>query len=247
MTTLLTRLSIPPGFMDSLLGMPLWQKILIWIASLAVPVGLMWMFFFSPRIGELKTLMTNIPRLAEEVRILEEKAGKLPQIRQEIQEMEAILANAMKLLPETKDIPSVLTGISNIGNEERLEFQLFKPENEQKQAFYASIPVNLEFSGPFHNTVHFFDEVSRMDRIVHIQEVTMGQAKEAPETWSQAAAPTETAGSPSDTGPGPPPEGLTEASRWVIKTKCQAVTYRFLTPEEQKAEAEKASKAGKKK
>jgi len=239
--------SIPPGFTDSLLGMPLWQKFLIWIASLAVPVVLMWMFFFSPRIGELKTLMTNIPRLSEELRVLEEKAGELPQIRQEIQEMEAILTSAMKLLPETKDIPSVLTGISNIGNEERLEFQLFKPENEQKQAFYASIPVNLEFSGPFHNTVHFFDEVSRMDRIVHIQEVTMGQAKEAPETWSHTAAQTDTAGSPSDTGPGSPSEGLTEASRWVIKTKCQAVTYRFLTPEEQKAEAEKASKGRKKK
>lgn len=239
------NLRISQGFFDTILGMPLWQKLLAMAASWVIPIGLAWMFFFSPRIGELKTITTNIPKLRQEVQQLEVKAQKIPQIRAEIEEMGHILTSAMKLLPDSKDIHSVLTEISNLGNEERLEFILFKPEQEKIEKFYASIPVSIELSGPFNNTMVFFDKVGRMARIVHINEVSMGQAKQGADVWSSTAfensASLEKTTS-SEGGDRP----ATTASSWTIKTKCQAVTYRFLTPEELKAAAEKEKQQGKK-
>ena len=233
------QIKIPNSVFDTVYSMPLWQKILILLASWIIPLALFWYLFLSVRLGELNTISNKIPKLKQEIAILELKSQQLPKLEKELKEMQKILKQAMKLLPEKEDIPSVLTAISSLGNEARLEFQAFKPGPEKIHDFYASIPVTLEFKGPFHNTVVFFDRVSRMARIVHIQDVTMGEAKESEQVWSQATKESTTTNSetqaktPSNniTGNG---EVIQRGSTWIIQTKCTAVTYRFLTPEEQK-------------
>jgi len=242
-------LHIPPGLFDSVYRMPTWQKALVLVITWAVPLALFWFLFLSTRIGEIDTISTKIPNLKREIALLETKSRQLPRLEKELKAMQDILKQAMKLLPEKEDIPSVLTEISSLGNEARLEFQAFKPGEEKHEKFYASIPVGLEFKGPFHNTVVFFDKVSRMARIVHIKDVTMGKAEESSQIWSQTGNIAHKAGGSSA------PEtadlnlskssGIQRGGNWIIQTKCTAATYRFLTPEEQKAL--KKSKGKKKK
>ncbi len=244
------QLKIPSTLFDSVYAMPMWQKALIFLASWILPIVLFWYLFLSVRIGEIDSTSQKIPKLRKEIAVLEQKSKQIPKLEKELKEMGGILKEAMKLLPEKEDIPSVLTEISSIGNEARLEFQAFKPGPERKKDFYAEIPVSLDLKGPFHNTVVFFDRVSRMARIVHIEDVSMGNAKESSQIWSQAvnkketksAAPasTETKG----TGNGSDKGIVQRGSNWVIHTRCTAVTYRFLTPEEQKQKKGKKKKKG---
>ncbi len=240
---------IPPGLFNTVYNLPVWQKLAILLATWAVPLVLFWLLFLSPRLGEMDTMSSRLPKLRAEIITLEAKAKQIPKLNQELEIMQAILQKAMKLLPEKKDIPSVLTEISSIGNAERLEFLSFKPQPEQMRTFYAAIPVVMEFKGPFHNVVGFFDRVSRMGRIVHLKEISMGNAKESRQVWSQTgnnpgndissqSAPTE---SEMQTGKNNNPV----MRRFVIKTVCKVETYRFLTPEEQ--EARKKDKKNKKK
>jgi len=197
--------------------------------------------FLSAKIGEIDSISSKIPKLKQEIAALEAKSKQLPKLEKDLKAMQEILNQAVKLLPEKEDIPSVLTEISSLGNEARLEFQSFKPAGERREKFYAAIPVTLDFRGPFHNSVVFFDRVSKMARIVHIKDVSMGNAKESNEVWSQTVK---------DSGSvnGPAPKGgeaqdsddlVQRGTNWVIQTKCTAVTYRFLTPEEQKAAKKK--------
>ncbi|MBW2742582.1 MAG: type 4a pilus biogenesis protein PilO [Deltaproteobacteria bacterium] len=74
---------------------------------------------------------------------------------------------AMKALPDKKEIPSLLTGISEAGKEAGLEFLLFQPESEINKDFYAEIPVSIKVAGNYHNVGLFFDNVSRLYRIVN--------------------------------------------------------------------------------
>ncbi len=248
-----TNFRIPQQLFDTVYRMPLWQKALVIVVTWTVPLVLFWFLFLSARIGEIDSISTKIPKLKQEIALLEIKSRQLPKLEKELKAMQDILKQAMKLLPEKEDIPSVLTEISSLGNEARLEFQAFKPGPEKKEKFYASIPVTLEFKGPFHNTVVFFDRVSRMARIVHIKDVSMGNAKESSQIWSQAMDKAGTASSsgsvqPSDKGSiesgdaGGETGGVQRGSNWIIQTKCTAATYRFLTPEEQKANKKKKKK-----
>ncbi len=235
------QLKIPSTIFDTVYSMPLWQKILILVISWIIPIALFWYLFLSVRMGEIDSISSKIPQLRHEISVLETKKKQIPRLEKELKEMEKILKQALRLLPEKEDIPSVLTSISSLGNEARLEFQAFRPGREQVHDFYASIPVSLEFRGPFHNTVVFFDRVSRMARIVHIKDVTMGGAKESSQIWSQVSSKAKGGSSQgkgaagADTSSSKGDLNLVQrGSTWVVNTKCTAVTYRFLTPKEQK-------------
>jgi type IV pilus assembly protein PilO len=235
---------IPAGLLKTVYTIPAWQKAAIWVASWVVPIILFWFLFLSPRMGEMNTLSGQIPNLRQQVQKLEAKEEQIPKLKEELKIMEQILEDALKLLPESKDIPSVLTGISSLGNESRLEFLSFKPQREQIQNFYAAIPVDIEVTGSFHNTVSFFDKVGRMARIVHIKEIQMGNAQQHEEVWSQkGTAPAGETAQAAGTGSA---DGVAEdgsasgetvwrGSNWIINTRCQATTYRFLSQEELEA------------
>ena len=238
-------LRIPPGLFNTVYNLPLWQKLAILVASWTVPLVLFWLLFLSPRLGEIDLLSSRLPRLRADIKVLEAKAEQIPALNKELELMQGILLKAMKLLPEKKDIPTVLTEISSIANAQRLEILSFKPQPEQVRSFYAAIPVEMEFQGPFHNVVSFFDKVGRMGRIVHIKEISMGNARESKQVWSQKEGP---AGQPPDAkgAEGDVPEGAGEGKdvsrTFVIKTQCRVETYRFLTPEEQEARKKTSKK-----
>jgi type IV pilus assembly protein PilO len=52
-----------------------------------------------------------------------------------------------------------------------LEILLFRPRSENFQEFYAEIPVDIVVRGGFHNAVAFFDDVSKLNRIVNIDNI----------------------------------------------------------------------------
>jgi len=244
---------IPPHVFDAVYRMPAWQKALIFAASWTIPLALFWFLFLSAKLGELDTISDRIPKLRQEVRQLEAKKSQLPKLEKELKELQKLLKKALNLLPEKEDIPAVLTEISSLGNEARLEFHSFQPQKEILKDFYAEIPVSLQFSGPFHNTLVFFDKISKMARIVHIRDISMGGAKESAGIYSQLASQaTEPQGSSSNSSPAPSSGAdmakteIERGSSWVINTKCTAVTYRFLTADEIKAKQKKKQKSHKK-
>ncbi|OPL10908.1 MAG: hypothetical protein AVO38_04830 [delta proteobacterium ML8_D] len=247
-------LKIPPGLFQSVYALPVWQKAGICLLVLVIPIALFWFFFLSVRLEEIKTLSEKIPKQRQELVKLEAKSKQIPQLEKELKTMEEILQKALKLLPEKKDIPTFLPEISSLGNEARLDFLSFKPQTEQPKTFYAAIPISMEFNGPFHSTVDFFNNISNMARIVHIKSVSMGKAKQTTKVWSQKGS----ASSGQNTegiGEIAPIKGTVESSNadqedkrdatWIINTRCNAVTYRFLSPEEQ--QAKKNANAKKKK
>ena len=92
-----------------------------------------------------------------------------------MKQAEADFKVAKKALPEKKEIPSLLTGISRAGKDVGLEFLLFQPaaEIKDKKKFYAEIPVSIKVKGSFHNIVMFFDKVARLFRVVNITDIKM--------------------------------------------------------------------------
>lgn len=221
------------------------------LLAIVIPVALFWFFFLSDRLGEKKTMSDKITKLEQEMDYLETKSMQLPQLEEELNIMDECLQKAVKLLPEKEDIPAFLPEISSLGNEARLDFLSFDPQKEEIGAFYATIPIHMEFNGPFHNTVDFFDNVSRMSRIVHIKSVSMGEAKQTTNVWSLKGSATsnqktEVTGNTEqiketgeDLAEG---QGIKRGSNWIISTSCEAVTYRFLSLEEQQAKKEKEKK-----
>ncbi len=52
-------------------------------------------------------------------------------------------------------------------------------QTAEPEKFYEDIPIKVQIAGGFHNTLSFFGQVARLPRIVNVEDIAMGDAKEA--------------------------------------------------------------------
>ena len=152
-------------------------RILILVGTIVLLGGLFVIFVVVPKAGDIKKTTKQVKNLDHKLTQAKLKARNLKKFEAERTEVDAQFRQALKLLPDKKEIPELLRNITQLGNDSRLEFRLFRPKKEKKKGFYLEVPVNLEVSGTYHNVATFFDKVGRMERIVNILDVSMKPSK----------------------------------------------------------------------
>jgi type IV pilus assembly protein PilO len=154
------------------------HRILICVATFIVITGLFVYFLYLPKFENLNQLNSEYKSLEQRLASAKKRAAKLNKYREDMKLAEAKYKIAMKALPDKKEIPSLLTSISESGKEAGLEFLLFQPESEINKDFYAEIPVSIKVAGNYHNVGLFFDKVSRLPRIVNIKDIVIATPRE---------------------------------------------------------------------
>ncbi len=154
------------------------QRILIFVLTLVLLAGAFFSLFYLPKTTAIAQTNEEISNLERRVMAAKARAKNLAKLEAEHQQATAQLKEAEKLLPDRREIPSLLRNITALGKESRLEFPLFSPQGERPQDFYMEIPVSIELSGKYHDVAAFFDKVGRMDRIVNICGISMRPQKE---------------------------------------------------------------------
>ncbi len=130
-------------------------------------------FFYRPAAAARATAEAqerDLERKVSEVRAI---ISNLSAFEQEIAEMEKRLKQALRQLPDSKELPGLLTDVSSLGKDAGLEFKAFRPRDEIAKDFYAEVPIEVEFSGDYHDIARFFDKVSKLPRIVNVSQLEM--------------------------------------------------------------------------
>jgi type IV pilus assembly protein PilO len=52
------------------------------------------------------------------------------------------------------------------------------PKPGEPEKFYEDLPIKVQVTGGFHNTLSFFDQIARLPRIINIEDVVMADVKE---------------------------------------------------------------------
>lgn len=162
---------------ESIKKLPTKQKVYLLVGLLALILGLYWYFSYRPKTIEIAELGLRLEKLQAELNESKAIASDLPRFKAEVEKLNDELKKAILELPDKKEIPSLLTNISNRGTESGLEFIRFKPLGEVPTGFYAKVPVEINVKGTFFEVASFFDKVSKLPRIVNITDVSMGGAK----------------------------------------------------------------------
>ena len=136
-------------------------------------IALFFFLFWKPKHNTIKALEKRQTYLVGEIKKVEAIADKLGEHKAEMERVELQLKAAALLLPQKKEIPSLLTDISDQGTAAGLEIVSFQPGSERKTSFYAEIPVSLSVMGTYHKVGSFLDRISNMSRIVAATDLTM--------------------------------------------------------------------------
>ncbi|MEI7815994.1 MAG: type 4a pilus biogenesis protein PilO [Desulfuromonadales bacterium] len=162
---------------EKILKLPTKQKILILVfVSIIEAAALVW-FLYLPKHNELNGLKAELDKLQGEITEKTRIANNLPKLQKEYDQLNQELALALTELPNSKEIPSLLTSITTLGKNAGLDFLTFRPKGEAPKDFYADVPVDIIVSGSYFSVANFFAAVANLPRIVNITNVAFSDIR----------------------------------------------------------------------
>jgi type IV pilus assembly protein PilO len=163
-------------------------RILLCLGVFVLLVGPFVYFSFLPKLSQIDSLSKQSNELEKKLTIAQKKASQLISYQEKLKSAELEFKIVMKKLPEKKEIPSLLSSISQSGRDAGLDFILFQPMPERDKEFYAEIPVQITVKGNYQNVVLFFDKVARLSRIVNIVDIKMNAGKSSEDLTTSCTA-----------------------------------------------------------
>lgn len=164
---------MPVITLDTIIKMPNTQKVGIVGGIVLVMLALFCYLVYFPARDELKGKQEELSKLQEQYNEQQKVLADLPRFRNELKGLQAKFDESLKMLPNSREIPTLLTNISNLAHECGLEIFLFQPRPEMPQDFYSQIPVEMKVTGKYHELGYFFDKLSKLSRIVNIAEMDL--------------------------------------------------------------------------
>lgn len=100
--------------------------------------------------------------------------------RRQLKDLEQAFGALIKQLPNKAEMDALLTDINQAGLGRGLEFELFRPANsETLTEFYAERPISIRVTGNYHDLGAFASDVSRLPRIVTLNEISITPSGQA--------------------------------------------------------------------
>lgn len=198
--------------LERILDLPPRQRVLILVGGVALLFFFYAYFLYWPRSTLIEDREHQRDLLQQDRDRKAAMVKNLEKSRQEVAQLDGDLRKAVSQLPDTKEIPDLLSNISSLGRESGLEIIEFKQRSEQYEEFYAAVPVEIVVRGTYHQVAAFFDKVGRMQRIVNVTDVGIKS-------------------------PAKP-----ESDAVILETACSAVTFRFLDEAERERIAKEKEK-----
>lgn len=162
---------------EKILKLPTKQKILILVLVVVLEAAAMVWFLYIPKYKEHTNLKAEYAKLQSEIEEKTRVANNLPRLQAEYDQLNRELALALTELPNSKEIPSLLTSITTLGKNAGLDFLVFRPKGETSKDFYAEVPVDISVSGSYFSVANFFSAVANLPRIVNITNVAFSDIR----------------------------------------------------------------------
>ena len=132
-------------------------------------------FLILPTLDEKSRVTTDVERQRADIQKSEQQANRLNALIAENEASKKKLAELEAKLPEEKEVSGLLKQVSDLGIRSGLEIMLWRPAaktvHPSKDVY--EIPVNVEMRGVYHRMGQFFSNITKLERIVNLNNITM--------------------------------------------------------------------------
>jgi type IV pilus assembly protein PilO len=146
------------------------RLLLVGVAYLLIAL----VFYFSlisPTMDEIESATAGKHDLEIKRDQVRTRAENRAAFETELDALAAKLKQALKELPNGREIPGLLSEIDGLARKSGLDVRRFQPLPEVMHEYFAEVPVQLVMDGSYHEFGIFFDRVSKMSRIVSVQDI----------------------------------------------------------------------------
>ncbi len=156
---------------------PVGQKVGVVVGAIIALTAANWYFFVDPMQTQITQKQGQLRQLEDELIQKQSIANNLAQFKHEKEILERRLAQALTELPNEANVDDLIRSLAEIGTKSGLTINTIDPQNEQRQSFYASIPIVMSVTGNYHEIGVFLDSLSKLARIVNVTNIKMNGAK----------------------------------------------------------------------
>lgn len=155
---------------------PMAPKVAVLFALFLVLLVAGWWFLWSDQLTQLEAAQQEEERLKQEYLDKKKQAVNLDLYTQQLAEIDRSFGALLKQLPNKSEIESLLVEINQAGLGRGLQFDLFKPGQEQMKDFYAELPITVKINGSYHDFGAFAADIAKLPRIVTLNNIAISSA-----------------------------------------------------------------------
>lgn len=141
-------------------------------------IGAGWWFDWRNGMAELDVAKQKEGDLRSAFTTKKTQAINLEAYKKQLADIDQAFGALLKQLPNKQEMDALITDVNQAGLGRGLQFELFKPETETMAEFYAETPIKVKVTGGYHDIAAFVSDISKLSRIVTLQDIAMEPAKD---------------------------------------------------------------------
>jgi Tfp pilus assembly protein PilO len=126
----------------------------------------------------LVSLEGDLARERQEIQKGLEAERRLVDFREELKDLERQFNDLKVVLPDKRDVADMLRRIQTLATQSSLVVKVFRPSAVVSKDVHQEWPMSLELEGNYHDLAKFFDQVSKVPRIINVGAIAISAAKD---------------------------------------------------------------------
>lgn len=126
-----------------------------------------------PKRNQLSELENQLLSLKTVFEMRQKKAVNLQDYQEQQVQLEQMLSQALKQMPNRAEVARLLADISQVGSANGLVVKLFQPNPEVYKSFYWELPIQIQVLGQYQQLADFVGHLAEMPRLVTIHELSI--------------------------------------------------------------------------
>jgi len=157
---------------------PLMPRVAVLIGLFFIILAASWWFFWSDQLSVLDAKQREEDSLSQQYLEKKRQAVNLDLYVQQLAEIDRSFGALLKQLPNKSEIEALLIEVNQAGLGRGLQFELFKPAQEQVKDFYAELPISIKINGSYHDFGAFAADIAKLPRIVTLNNISVIPGKD---------------------------------------------------------------------
>lgn len=155
--------------------MPWYVRLAIFGGIALVVYGGFWYFMTSGMHDEVATLTETVAQAKRANAAAQIDSQRLADFKARYASQQQEYEDLKALLPEQRELTSVLEGVQDRARGSRLVLKSFSPKEDYKEAFYNGKKISVGVTSSFSSLREFFESLARYQRIVSITNLEIIQ------------------------------------------------------------------------
>lgn len=122
----------------------------------------------------------EVTNLKSELSRVSQFADNIQNIKQEFRELNLQLESALEYMPRDYQLAQLLRKMTLLAENSGVEIAAFRPQkNDETIGFYNATDIEFTLKGGFTQTLVFFDQLSRLKRVLRVQTLKLAAEERA--------------------------------------------------------------------